>query len=218
MRLQLPAVPLQQRSPERTTVSQPSALERSKRECRCKVGQHSRSPRRDNPQWQRGPPMALVPAGATQEADGDLFPDRWSSPKERWNVEGVALQNKVFSSFIGTENIWVPLVVTTQNGENIWACERHPLNQRWDQASVASRKASVETVGIIQGLRGGAWLIPRDDVPQDPAWGQQIQFYYVLHWATLIEGRSKHGSQMGAARARSCNSALSPGSPAAKSF
>lgn len=174
MRLQLPDLPLQQRSPERTTRLQPSALERSKRECRCKVGQHFRSPRRDNPQWQRGPPMARVPAGATQEADRYFFADRWSSPKERWNFEGVALQTKVFSNFIGTENVWVPLVVTAQNGENIWTCERHPLNQRGDQASVASRKASVETVGIIQGLRGGAWLIPRDDVPQDPAWGQQV--------------------------------------------
>ena len=79
-------------------------------------------------------------------------------------------------------------MVLAKNGERVWTCSRHPLNQRGDMASVASRKASVETVGIIQGLRGGAWLLPRDDVLQDPAWGSFIQHYHVLHWATLIEG------------------------------
>ena len=134
--------------------------------------------------------MAIVAANdGFSPPDGDFFADSWESPKQRWwNLDGVALQGRVFSNFVGTDNVWVPLVVLAKNGERVWTCSRHPLNQRGDMASVASRKASVETVGIIQGLRGGAWLLPRDDVLQDPAWGSFIQHYHVLHWATLIEG------------------------------
>ena len=128
------------------------------------------------------------PAPGASAGAADFFADSWNSPKERWQMEGIALQEVVFTNFVSTDNVWNPIVVQVADGSIIWTVSRHPHNQRGDASTVEARKESVNTVGIIQGLRGGAWLIPRDDVRQDPAWGKTIQFYHVLHWATLLEG------------------------------
>ena len=65
-----------------------------------------------------------------------------------------------------------------------WAVTRHVLNRRGDEASVLQRKQSVESVGIVQDVRGGAWL------QQDADLGVHDRFT-ALHWATLIEGAER---------------------------
>ena len=53
---------------------------------------------------------------------------------------------------------------------------------------------SVERVGVLTGVRSGAWLIPRDEVSivllSDKASGKKaiVQRYWLLHWASLYEG------------------------------
>jgi hypothetical protein len=53
---------------------------------------------------------------------------------------------------------------------------------------------SVERVGVLTGVRSGAWLIPRDEVSvilaTDVASGKHtsVQRYWLMHWASLYEG------------------------------
>jgi hypothetical protein len=53
---------------------------------------------------------------------------------------------------------------------------------------------SVERVGVLTGVRSGAWVIPRDEVSivllADKASGKKttVQRYWLLHWASLYEG------------------------------
>ena len=49
-------------------------------------------------------------------------------------------------------------------------------------------------MGVLTGVRSGAWLIPRDEVTVilacDQSSGQEtkVQRYWLLHWASLYEG------------------------------
>ena len=51
-----------------------------------------------------------------------------------------------------------------------------------DESTINERQRSVEEVGIVDGIRGGAWLICNDDL-QGP--------YLVIHWASLLEGAER---------------------------
>ena len=74
--------------------------------------------------------------------------------------------------------------VSLVTNEGTWAINRHPLNARGDLASVLERQNSVEQVGIIRDVRGGAWLV------QDEAPSVHDRFS-TLHWATLVEGAER---------------------------
>jgi len=77
---------------------------------------------------------------------------------------------------------------------SLWVCERHPDNLRGDASAIASRKGSVERIGVLTGVRSGPWLLPRDEVTvvllSDQSTGKRtiVQRYYLLHWASLYEG------------------------------
>ena len=51
------------------------------------------------------------------------------------------------------------------------------------QASVQQRQKSVESIGVIQDVRGGAWLQQAADV--------NSRKYLSLHWATLLQGAER---------------------------
>jgi len=76
-------------------------------------------------------------------------------------------------------------------------CRRHPLNRRGDESTATQRQESVERIGVLTGVRSGAWLLPRDSVEvellADRASGKKtsIQRYWLLHWASLYEGLKK---------------------------
>jgi hypothetical protein len=72
----------------------------------------------------------------------------------------------------------IPLL--TKSGQ--WSTKRHRLNDRGDESSIQARQRSVETVGILQDLRGGPFLIKSDAAPDE---------YEVAHWATLLEGAER---------------------------
>ena len=63
------------------------------------------------------------------------------------------------------------------------AIKRSPYNaDRGDESSVLSRQRSVESVGVMQDVRGGGpWLVQVQDEAVDDE-------YEAEHWATLIEG------------------------------
>lgn len=65
----------------------------------------------------------------------------------------------------------------------LWAVTRDPYNDRGDASSVEKRAKSVETVGIRNDLRKGAFLI-QSDSEDDDTWTSG-------HWATLIDGARK---------------------------
>ena len=60
-----------------------------------------------------------------------------------------------------------------------WLPWRHPENDRGDESTELKRQQSVEQVGIIPGIRKGAWLV-RQNVSS--------KCFFVLHWASLIGG------------------------------
>jgi hypothetical protein len=70
----------------------------------------------------------------------------------------------------------------TKSGQ--WSTRRHRLNDRGDESSIQARQKSVETVGILQELRGGPFLIKVADSSINDE-------YEVAHWATLLEGAQR---------------------------
>ena len=51
------------------------------------------------------------------------------------------------------------------------------------EASICQRQASVESIGVVQDVRGGPWLM------QDKSISDNDKFW-ALHWATLIQAYS----------------------------
>ena len=72
--------------------------------------------------------------------------------------------------------------LVTKHGQ--WATRRHRLNDRGDESSIQARQKSVETVGILQDLRGGPFLVKAPDASVNDE-------YEVVHWATLLEGAER---------------------------
>lgn len=87
----------------------------------------------------------------------------------------------------------MPFMLRTVDGP-VGTCERHPGNRRGDLSTVMQRKESVERIGVLTGVRSGAWLLPRDEVSviliSDSSTGKRttVQRYWLLHWASLYEG------------------------------
>ena len=72
------------------------------------------------------------------------------------------------------------------NSEGKFALKRSPLNKRGDKSSIDARQLSVESVGVLQDLRGGAFLHQIDN--PSGSGGAASEDYGVLHFATLCEG------------------------------
>ena len=102
--------------------------------------------------------------------------------KDRYGYDksDLELLHCVDDEFLAAHDQHVRLVLP----DGSWAVTRHVLNRRGDEASVLQRKQSVESVGIVQDVRGGAWL------QQDADLGVHDRFT-ALHWATLIEGAER---------------------------
>ena len=75
----------------------------------------------------------------------------------------------------------------------------HPGGQGWyplpsRMCDYCIPQESVQRVGVLTGVRSGAWLIPRDEVIivllSDKASGKKttVQRYCLLHWASMYEG------------------------------
>ena len=79
------------------------------------------------------------------------------------------------------KNTDIPFVDAT----GAWCIDRDPRNDRFDASTERKRQVSVETNGVLQGLREGAWLRR-----QDPNRGgsSNADRWWAFHWATLIQG------------------------------
>jgi len=92
---------------------------------------------------------------------------------------GAFIQAVIWKIFLIARNITAAFL----NSAGEWMLERDPENDRGDKSTIADRKLSVETCGIIDGLRAGAWLVA---VGTDTLVG--VCKYTILHWATLNDG------------------------------
>ena len=107
---------------------------------------------------------ALAPITCCPIDDDIMWSDRPSHVSERCaDKVGLELQSTVFGTYMISENTWVPVMLHTTDG-SLWVCERHPDNLRGDASTIASRKGSVERIGVLTGVRSGPWLLPRDEV------------------------------------------------------
>eukprot|EP00969_Alexandrium_andersonii_P235956 10417306-Alexandrium_andersonii.AAC.1 len=70
--------------------------------------------------------------------------------------------------------------------DNTWAFERSPHNDRGDDSSVLDRMASLEELGMVQGVSGGPWLVEK---------ANEKGHFWVLHWATRLEALQRLWSQ-----------------------
>ena len=69
-------------------------------------------------------------------------------------------------------------LVLEKNGQ--WMAERNKkFNPRGDRATILQRRQSCESVGIVLGIRRGAWVMSVG--PDSPK-------MRLLHWASLLEG------------------------------
>ena len=68
-----------------------------------------------------------------------------------------------------------------------------------DEATIKARQESVERIGVLTGVRSGAWLVPRDEVTVTVLMKSDsgantiqskriVQRYWLMHWASLYEG------------------------------
>ncbi len=60
-----------------------------------------------------------------------------------------------------------------------WLAWRHPENDRGDESTEMKRKASVESIGIVPGIRKGAWIMKQ---------GSNSKRHWLLHFASLCGG------------------------------
>ena len=93
--------------------------------------------------------------------NNDMFDNtKFSHVPERFGgLKGVEVQHAVDNADRQPPEVDLPLVA-----DGVWMFRRHSLNDRGDEGTVRERQASVEEVGIVDGIRGGAWVVPTEDV------------------------------------------------------
>ena len=77
------------------------------------------------------------------------------------------------------------------NSNGRFALRRAPLNKRGDKSSIEARQASVESVGVLQDLRGGACMYQMDD--PSGSGGALSEDFFVLHFATVEAAAAADG-------------------------
>ena len=72
--------------------------------------------------------------------------------------------------------------VNLLDADQQWTCSVDPRNRKPDPGSIASRKASIESVGLLEGVRSGPCVRKvRGSAPGEERW-------WVFHWNTLLTG------------------------------
>jgi hypothetical protein len=130
---------------------------------------------------------AMVPIGSPEKLVNDAiarcpdyFGEQYDSVHEMFGEHLNLSEMKVIIDelFVVARN--VTLSCLTATGQ--WRFNRHPWNMRGDMSSKASRKASIEEVGICQDVREPPWFI-RDEVDNE--------IVKLLHQATLLADGAK---------------------------
>ena len=120
--------------------------------------------------------------------DDDHFSDKWTTARERWpGVSDSDIQRRIDSNFLVADNVHISMV---DEETNTWLVERHIDNDRGDEATEEERERSIETVGLIEGIRQGAWAIENRTVTVQDKIGatRTLAIYGLLHFASLARG------------------------------
>ena len=120
--------------------------------------------------------------------DDDHFSDKWTTARERWpGVSDSDIQRRIDSNFLVADNVHISMV---DEETTTWLVERHIDNDRGDEATEEERERSIETVGLIEGIRQGAWAIENRTVTVQDKIGatRTLAIYGLLHFASLARG------------------------------
>lgn len=99
--------------------------------------------------------------------------------RERCGVENNSTDQemKIVSDEFYLEHEDYVLWLMDQKGN--WSCVRDPLNKRGDEGSTLSRQRSIETLGLLLGIREGPALRPAQ---------HGSETWWLIAWATLLTG------------------------------
>ena len=121
-----------------------------------------------------------VNAGVVASAEPvyDLFDNsgRYAHIKDRFGYDKSMLE---LSALVDRFYLWKgDAKVDYINSKGQFALKRHPRNDRGDEASILKRQTLLESIGVLQDLRGGPFLIQAADA-------NDYDNFLTVHWATL---------------------------------